>query len=65
MALAFIKKLGLDFILIDELGTMSQQNFDLVVAEVGDLQMVVARATPFVVPTNTDSVKVKPKKSTK
>lgn len=34
MALAFIKKLGLDFILIDELGTMSQGNFDMVVQEV-------------------------------
>jgi energy-coupling factor transporter ATP-binding protein EcfA2 len=65
MALAFIKKLGLDFILIDELGTMSQSNFDMVVAEVGNLQMIIARATPFVVPTNTDSVKVKPKKSSK
>jgi len=62
MALAFIKKLGLDFILIDELGTMSQDNFDMVVQEVWSLQMIIARATPFVVPTNTDSVKVKPKK---
>lgn len=34
MALAFIKKLGLDFILIDELGTMSQDNFDMVCNEV-------------------------------
>lgn len=34
MALAFIKRLGLDFILIDELGTMSQGNFDMVVQEV-------------------------------
>lgn len=65
MALAFIKKLGLDFILIDELGTMSQGNFDMVVQEVWSLQMIIARATPFVVPTNTDSVKVKPKKSIK
>lgn len=65
MALAFIKKLGLDFILIDELGTMSQDNFDMVCNEVWSLQMIIARATPFVVPTNTDIVKVKPKKSTK
>lgn len=65
MALAFIKKLGLDFILIDELGTMSQGNFDMVVQEVWSLQMIIARATPFVVPTNTDAVKVKAKKSTK
>ena len=65
MALAFIKKLGLDFILIDELGTMSQGNFDMVVQEVWSLQMIIARATPFVLPTNTDAVKVKPKKSTK
>lgn len=65
MALAFIKKLGLDFILIDELGTMSQDNFDMVCNEVWSLQMIIARATPFVVPTNTDSVKVKAKKSTK
>lgn len=62
MALAFIKKLGLDFILIDELGTMSQNNFNMVVAEVWSLQMIIARATPFVLPTNTDSVKVKSKK---
>lgn len=65
MALAFIKKLGLDFILIDELGTMSQDNFDMVCNEVWSLQMIIARATPFVVPTNTDIVKVKAKKSTK
>lgn len=65
MALAFIKKLGLDFILIDELGTMSQDNFDMVCNEVWSLQMIIARATPFVVPTNTDVVKVKAKKSTK
>lgn len=65
MALAFIKKLGLDFILIDELGTMSQDNFDMVCKEVWSLQMIIARATPFVVPTNTDLVKVKSKKSTK
>ena len=65
MAIAFIKKLGLDFILIDELGTMSQSNFDMVVQEVWSLQMIIARATPFVVPTNTDAVKVKSKKSTK
>lgn len=62
MALAFIKRLGLDFILIDELGAMSQANFDMVVAEVWSLQMIIARATPFIVPTNTDSVDVKPKK---
>lgn len=63
MALAFIKKLGLDFILIDELGTMSQGNFDMVVQEVYPMQMIIARATPFVIKfTNTDAVKVKPKK---
>ena len=65
MALAFIKKLWLDFILIDELWTMSQDNFDMVCKEVWSLQMIIARATPFSLPTNTDAVKSKSKKSTK
>lgn len=63
MALAFIKKLGLNFILIDELGTMSQDNFDMICQETVDMQMIIARATPFVIPTNTDPVKGKKKKS--
>lgn len=44
---------------------MSQNNFDMVCKECGNMQMIVARATPFILPTNTDSVKVKPKKTTK
>lgn len=62
MALAFIRKLWLDFILIDEVGSMSQANFNMVCAEVWSLQMIIARATPFVLPTNTDAVKGKSKK---
>lgn len=44
---------------------MSQNNFDMVCAECGTMQMIIARATPFELPTNTDSVKSKSKKSTK
>lgn len=63
MALAFIKILWLDFILIDEIWSMSQSNFDMVVQECQWLQMILARATPFVLPTKTD--KVKPKSAKK
>ena len=47
MALAFVKKLGLDFILLDEAGTISQKNFDLLKKECAGLQIIICRATPF------------------
>lgn len=47
MALAFVKKLGLDFILLDEAGTISQKNFDLLKKECAGLQVIICRATPF------------------
>lgn len=50
MALAFVKKLGLDFILIDEAGTISQKNFDVLKKECEGLQVIVCRATPFKLP---------------
>jgi len=50
MALAFVKKLGLSFILLDEAGTISQKNFDLLKKECEGLQVLICRATPFKIP---------------
>lgn len=47
MALAFVKKLGLDFILLDEAGTISQKNFDVLKKECAGLQVIICRASPF------------------
>lgn len=47
MALAFVRKLGLDFIILDEAGTISQKNLDVILKECEGLQVIMARATPF------------------
>ena len=53
LSLAFVKKLWLDFILIDEAWLVSQKNFDLIESECKWLQIIMARATPFVMPIKT------------
>lgn len=61
LAKAFAKILGLDFLLLDEAGLISQNNFDIIKEECKDFQVIMARATPFKSEVAVD----KPKKKTK
>jgi hypothetical protein len=47
MAMVFVKELGLDFILLDEAGLISQKNYDIIAKECEGIQVIMARATPF------------------
>lgn len=47
VAIAFAKKFGLDFILLDEAWTLGKKAFDLIKKEAKGMQIIAARATPF------------------
>lgn len=58
LAKVFAKILELDFLLVDEAGLISQNNFDIIKEECKDFQVIMARATPFQVA----ALEVKPEK---
>ncbi len=58
LAMVFARILELDFLLLDEAGLISQNNFDIIKEECKDFQVIMARATPFI-PTVSET---KPKK---
>jgi len=66
LSLAFVKQLWLDFILIDEAWLISQKNYDIIDNECDWLQVIMARATPFVATKSSDVTKeIKVKTKTK
>ena len=47
VAKVFAEKLGVPFVLMDEVGTLSNESLKEILADSGDVQVIMARATPF------------------
>lgn len=47
VAKVFAEKLGVPFVLMDEVGTLSNESLKEILTDSGDVQVIMARATPF------------------